>query len=177
MLKWHAAFSKVCLLLDHSPLSVEVSCTAHIVTCLRRNMDRQELAEEPYQVSWICRGNVYRNKRKSSSFVIMTRIRGGRFETRWSKDIINVKPWIKSKWRAVVITLMNFGFHKMWVISGLSEELLASEERLCSSGKLCTIKNLLNCVQYCADKNPPPGPSQINPVHNVPSCFWRSIVM
>ena len=55
-----------------------------------------------------------------------------------------------------MITVMNFGFHKMWIISGLSEELLATEERLCSSDKLCTIKDLLNCVQYRADKNLPP---------------------
>jgi hypothetical protein len=67
---------------------------------------------------------------------------------------------------------MNFGFHKIWIISGLFDELLASEERLCSSDKFCIIKGLLNCVLYRADKNPPPVPSQINPVHNVPSSIF-----
>jgi hypothetical protein len=66
VLKWHAAFRKVCMLLDHSPLSIEVNCTANIVTCLCRNMDTQELAEKPYRMSWICHGTVYRNKRKCS---------------------------------------------------------------------------------------------------------------
>jgi hypothetical protein len=38
----------------------------------------------------------------------------------------------RDKWRAVVSAVMNFGFHKMWGIFWLAEDLLASQEGLCS---------------------------------------------
>jgi hypothetical protein len=72
-----------------------------------------------------------------------------------------------------MVTVMNFRLNKMWIISELCEELLASEEKLNSSDEFCAVMGLLNCAQYRADKNPPPGPSQINSVHNVPSCLLK----
>jgi hypothetical protein len=51
MLKLHAAFRKVCLILDLSPLSMKLRGAAYVVTCLLRTLDTLELAKEPYQVS------------------------------------------------------------------------------------------------------------------------------
>jgi hypothetical protein len=36
------------------------------------------------------------------------------------------------RWRAHVNAVMNFRFHKMWRISWLAEDMLASQEGLCS---------------------------------------------
>jgi len=38
----------------------------------------------------------------------------------------------KERWRELVNTAMNIRFHKMWEISRLAENWLASQERLCS---------------------------------------------
>jgi hypothetical protein len=68
----------------------------------------------------------------------------GRSRSRW-KDIKmdlqeggwGVNDWFelvqdRDRWRALVNAVMNFLFHKMWGISGLAENRLASQEGLCS---------------------------------------------
>jgi hypothetical protein len=38
----------------------------------------------------------------------------------------------RDRWQASVTTVMTFGFHNIWGMSWLAEDLLASEEGICS---------------------------------------------
>ena len=70
----------------------------------------------------------------------------GRFRRTWGDNNNKIDPeeielegvdWINfiqdvEKWRAVLNTIMKFGFHKMRVISWLAERLFVPQEGLCS---------------------------------------------
>ena len=53
------------------------------------------------------------------------------------------------KLRAVVNTVMNFCFHKMQEISGVAEELLASQEGLRYMGLLLLLGIVSGYARYC----------------------------